>query len=132
MSTLHLIEGPVGAGKSTYAAQLGLATGAAHLNLDETKGNAVILELGLVQKAAREAFYIRVDGSDFELKVYWLDTPQEPRWQRVLARNAQSESDPTSTLKMQVSEEVFKMANAAWQEPDSQECADRQITIVNQ
>ena len=170
MSTLHLIEGPVGAGKSTYAAQLGIATGAAHLNLDEWmvtlfrpdrpesdflawyserkercieqiwlvalellyKGNAVILELGLVQKAAREAFYSRVDGSDFELKVYWLDTPQDTRWQRVQARNAQSESDPTSTLKMQVSEEVFKMADAAWQEPDSQECADRQITIINQ
>lgn len=35
MATLFLIEGPVGAGKSTYAAKLSLERRAVHLNLDE-------------------------------------------------------------------------------------------------
>ena len=35
MATLHLIEGPVGAGKSTYAAKLALELSAPHLDLDE-------------------------------------------------------------------------------------------------
>ena len=34
MATIHLIEGPVGAGKSTYAAQLAARTGGMHLSLD--------------------------------------------------------------------------------------------------
>lgn len=35
MPTIHLIEGPVGAGKSTYAGKLALSQQAPHLNLDE-------------------------------------------------------------------------------------------------
>ncbi len=35
MAEIHLVEGPVGAGKSTFAAKLSLSLGAPHLNLDE-------------------------------------------------------------------------------------------------
>ena len=35
MARIHLIEGPVGAGKSTYAADLGRAQSAPHLDLDD-------------------------------------------------------------------------------------------------
>ncbi len=35
MTTLHLIEGPVGSGKSTFAAELSLKTGAPRLILDD-------------------------------------------------------------------------------------------------
>lgn len=35
MPTIHLIEGPVGAGKSTFAAQLSVTHSAPRLNLDE-------------------------------------------------------------------------------------------------
>ena len=35
VATIHLIEGPVGAGKSTFAARLSVAHEAPHLNLDE-------------------------------------------------------------------------------------------------
>jgi predicted kinase len=35
MASIHLIEGPVGAGKSTFAGRLALTHNAVHLNLDE-------------------------------------------------------------------------------------------------
>lgn len=35
MATVHLVEGPVGAGKSTFARELSLSLGAPHLDLDE-------------------------------------------------------------------------------------------------
>lgn len=35
MQTIHLVEGPVGAGKSTYSAGLARRTGAVHIALDE-------------------------------------------------------------------------------------------------
>ena len=169
MATIHLIEGPVGAGKSTYAGQLGLRLKCAHLNLDEWmvtlfspdrpkdnfmpwyeeckarcieqiwlvalellhQNNDVILELGLVQKPAREAFYSRVAGTDFDLQVHWLDTPEHVRWERVQQRNQQSAADARSTLKMQVSEEIFKLANSAWQAPDDAECEQYNISVVS-
>jgi tRNA A37 N6-isopentenylltransferase MiaA len=34
MATIHLVEGPVGAGKSTHAAHLSLSLAAPVLNLD--------------------------------------------------------------------------------------------------
>ena len=88
MSTLHLIEGPVGAGKSTYAAQLGIATGAAHLNLDE--------------------------------------------WMVTLFRPDRPESDFLAWYGERKERCIEQIWLVAGQEPDSQECADRQITIINQ
>lgn len=35
MASIHLIEGPVGAGKSTFAGRLAMSRNAVHLNLDE-------------------------------------------------------------------------------------------------
>ncbi len=165
MSIIHLIEGPVGAGKSTYAGKLSLQQQAPHLNLDEwmvtlfspdrpedgfmewygrckqrcieqiwdvscellNSCDAVILELGLVQLADREDFYRRVDGTDCELRVHLVDTPLEVRRQRVRDRNAQK----SGTFKMEVSDEVFEMANSFWQEPTEEECVARSIRIVN-
>ena len=164
MAAIHLIEGPVGAGKSTFAAELSLAHGAPHLNLDEwmvtlfspdrpgdgfmewyadrkdrciqqiwavtcellNSGNSAVLELGLVQRAAREAFYQRVDATDYDLHVYLLDTSLDVRRQRVLDRNRKK----TSTYRMEVSEEMFDLANSFWQEPTEAECRERAIEIV--
>lgn len=165
MTRIHLVEGPVGVGKSTYAAQLSLRHSAPVLNLDEWMvvlfrpdrpeagfpdwyterkarcieqiwkvacevlacGSEVVLELGLVQRSDREAFYHRVDGTDHPLFVYVLEAPEDLRRQRVRRRNEAQ----TGTYRMTVSDEVFAMANAAWQAPGEEECRARGIRIVD-
>lgn len=87
----------------------------------------VVLELGLVQLSDREEFYRRVDGTDYELKVYWIDASETVRRQRVRDRNSQQ----GSTFKMEVPDAIFELANGAWQAPDETECEARQIEIVS-
>jgi len=89
-------------------------------------GNDAILELGLVQAAAREEFYSRVDGTDYSLRTYLIDTPLEVRRQRVRNRN----TEKGSTYKMEVSDEIFNVANGFWQEPDSRERNERNIEVI--
>ncbi len=165
MPTIHLIEGPVGAGKSTYAGRLSLERQALHLNLDawmvtlfapdrpdtdfmawyaECKQRCieqiwavacglleldrdVILELGLVQRVDREAFYQRVDGTDFNLDITVLNIPVELRRQRVRERNASARG----TYQMQVSDEVFELANGFWESPDDAEIGARGIKVLS-
>ena len=165
MAEIHLIEGPVGAGKSTYAGRLALQRQAVHLNLDEwmvtlfrpdrpetdfmawyaerkdrcidqiwlvaceilESGADVILELGLVQHAARQAFYHRAAGSEHKLSVTVVDAPFEVRRNRVLERN----ESQGSTYRMTVSEEIFNLANSAWEAPTNQECRDMDITLID-
>lgn len=164
MATLHLVEGPVGAGKSTFAQKLSLSLGAPHLDLDEwmvtlfspdrpsagfmewysdrknrcllqmwnvtcdllDSGTSTILELGLVRLADREDFYRRVDATDYDLHMYLLNTPLEQRRQRVRERNGQK----TGSYKMEVSEEIFDLANSFWEEPTEAECRERNMAIV--
>ena len=165
IAKLHLIEGPVGAGKSTYAGRLALELGAAHMDLDDwmvrlfspdrpeqdfmvwyqeckrrcleqiwavsldliEKHHSVVLELGLVQRVDREAFYARVDGAGLDMMVYLLDAPEDVRWQRVQRRN----KEQGATFKMAVSQEIFQIANRAWQPPDDSEIQARGILEVN-
>lgn len=164
VSTIHLIEGPVGAGKSTFAGKLSLTHSAPHLDLDQwmvtlfspdrpedgfmewyaeckarcitqiwavaceilDAGSPVVLELGLVSRADREAFYHRVRGTDHPLKVYVLDAPLEVRRARVRDRNQQQ----SSTYKMPVSDEVFDLANGFWEAPTKAEQRDLNLEIV--
>ena len=164
MAKIHLIEGPVGAGKSTFAMRLGCELAAPRLDLDEWmvvlfrpdrpddgliewylerkrrcieqiwnvaseivgSGTDAVLELGLVTRADRAAFYQRVDASDYELAVYVLETPEETRRQRVRERNGRQ----GETFKMEVSDAIFELANRAWEAPDEAECRDRRIRTV--
>lgn len=165
MATLHLIEGPVGAGKSTFAQRLGFDLSAPRLDLDEwmvalfrpdrpevdfmrwylerkdrcltqiwnvaweiiESGCDCVLELGLISRADRAAFYERVDAADFKLDVYVVDAPEETRRQRVRERNQRQ----SGTFKMAVSDEIFDIANRAWEAPDEAECDERGIRIVH-
>ena len=165
MSSVYLIEGPVGAGKSTFASTLAFEKKAARFNLDEWMvtlfrpdrpeegflewyqdckqrcieqmwmqcteltgvGIPVVLELGLVQAADREAFYARADAADQTLEVYVLDVPVAVRQERVRARNVQQ----TGTYRMEVTDEVFELANRMWQPPDEVEIREREIQFVN-
>ncbi len=165
IATIHLVEGPVGAGKSTFAARLAVSHGAPHLNLDEwmvtlfspdrpaegfmewyaqrkarcleqiwkltcellDNGNDAILELGLVRLADREAFYQRVDGTDYPLRVYLLEAPLELRRQWVRDRNRER----TDTYRMNVSDEIFELANRFWEEPATAEIRERNMEVVS-
>ena len=164
MPTIHLVEGPVGAGKSTHAAGLSRQFNAPRLILDEwmvvlfrpdrpqhefmtwyenrkhrcieqiwrvagdilDTGSDVVLELGLVQQVLREDFYQRVDATGFDLQVWVVDAPREVRRERVRARNREQ----GATYQMEVSDEIFDLADAAWQPPDDREETDRIIHHV--
>jgi predicted kinase len=165
MARIHLVEGPVGAGKSTFATRLGYELAAPRLDLDEWmvvlfrpdrpatgfmdwyserkqrcieqlwnvvceivgSGTDAVLELGLVGRLDRTAFYERVDASDLQLTVYVIETPEEVRRQRVRERNLQR----GPTFKMAVPDEIFELANRAWEAPDEQESRERQIRFVD-
>lgn len=165
MAIMHLIEGPVGAGKSTFAARLGFDLAAPRLDLDEwmvtlfrpdrpetdflhwyldrkerclaqiwsvaaeiiESGSDCVLELGLVGRGDRAAFYERADAADCKLAVYVIDAPEETRRRRVRERNRRQEG----TFKMAVSDEIFDIANRAWEAPDQAECDERRIRIVH-
>lgn len=90
-------------------------------------GTSVVLELGLVQQVNRDDFYRRVDGTEYEMQVYLVDTPLELRRQRVTERNAQR----NDTFKMEVSEEMFELANSFWEEPTEDELSERNIEVVS-
>lgn len=166
MAAVHLIEGPVGAGKSTRAGRLAEELGVPWLDLDDwmvtlfspdrppegfmqwyadrkarcieqiwqvterllAADIGVVLELGLVQRADRSAFYQRVDQVGCELVVHVLDVPRDVRRERVRQRNfAQG-----STFKMVVSDEIFELADAAWEAPDEIECGMRRIRTLRE
>jgi predicted kinase len=166
MATIHLIEGPVGAGKSTFALRLCHDLAAPRLDLDEwmvtlfrpdrpesdfmqwylerkdrclaqiwgvaaeiiESGSDCVLELGLVGRGDRAAFYQRVDTADYKLAVYVMDVPEEIRRQRVRDRNRQQ----SGSFKMTVPDEIFEIANRAWEPPDEAECEARQIRIMKE
>lgn len=165
MTCLYLIEGPVGAGKSTFAQHLSREIAAPHLNLDAwmarlfrpdrpdtdvmtwyvarkarcieqiwevatamlDTGHPVVLELGLIQRDSRYAFYERVARSGHALQVCLLDAPISVRHDRVRCRNLEQ----GSTYAMDVSDEVFELASALWEAPDAAERAAQKIVFVD-
>ena len=164
MPQIHLIEGPVGAGKSTFARQLSQQHRAPHLNLDEwmanlfqadrpvvgriewyierkdrciqqiwqvacailAAGSDVILELGLIQRHARQAFYKRLDEAEHKLTLYVLDAPKEVRRARVQARDFEK----GTTYSMDVPDDIFEIASNMWEAPDDIECSEREVEFL--
>lgn len=167
MAHLHLIIGPVGAGKSTFALALSREHRAVRLTLDEwmaelygaderpavgrlewyverterclaqmwklavrmvDAGTSVVLEIGLIERRARRAFYERVDGAGLGLTVHVVDAPREVRRARVMQRNAEK----GETFSMVVPPEFFELASDRWEPPDEAERAERDVRFLPQ
>jgi predicted kinase len=162
---LHLILGPVGAGKSTFARTLAHQHRAVRLILDDWMaqlygaderprtgriewylerrdrcleqiwklaaalcevGTRVVLEIGLIRRQEREAFYRRVEDAGLALSVYVLDAPREVRRERVMRRN----EERGETFAQVVPPEFFELASDMWEPPDDDEARDRSIRFV--
>jgi predicted kinase len=75
-------------------------------------GIDVFLELGLVQRVEREAYYERARTEDLALAVHVLDAPRAIRRERVMNRNR----SPGAHTQM-VPLEFFERASDAWEPP---------------
>ncbi len=156
---VHLVVGPVGAGKSTFALQLAGASRGVRLTLDEwmtelfrpdrpntgvvawyveragrcvdriwhvteavlDAGVDVVLEIGLLQRRQRAAFYRRV--ADRPLTIYVVDAARDVRRERVEQRNRLR----GPTFSMVVPPDVFELASDLWEAPEGDECQGRDV-----
>lgn len=154
----------MGAGKSTFAAQLSAKHAAPHFALDDWMatlfapdrpdgdimpwyaerkercidqiwkiacglidiGADAILELGLIQRTARQHLYARLDAADMAHTVYVLDAPKDVRHARVRQRN----EERGATFSMVVPDAIYELASGLWEPPDDAECAARNIQFI--
>lgn len=96
------------------------------LTLDVLRsGTDVVLELGLVTAAEREAFYDRARSEDLRLVVCLVDAPRDVRRERVMKRN-----QSPGAFSQIVPPEFFELASDAWQPPSESERAMWSIVEV--
>ena len=91
-------------------------------------GTDVVLEIGLIQRAARQVFYDRVDSMGYDMAVYVLEASRELRRERVLRRNQQK----GDTFSMEVPLEIFELASDLWQPPKANEGKQRELRFVDE
>lgn len=153
--SVHLVIGPTGVGKSTYAKKLAQQEQLVRFSIDEwmvtlfgkdrpvdadylwykdridratekiwnlstqilALGMGSVLEIGLTQKADREAFYQRVISSHGHLTLHVLEAPVEVRWDRVTHRN----NGQGETFSMEVTRGMFDFVEGMWEPPEEAE-----------
>jgi predicted kinase len=86
-------------------------------------GTNVVMEIGLIRRSAREAFYRRVDDAGAELTVHVVDAPREVRRERVMRRNVEQ----GATFSMVVPADFFELASDLWEAPDEGEREGREV-----
>ena len=86
-------------------------------------GASVVLEVGLIRRGEREAFYERVDAAGFVLTVFLIDAPREVRRARVMRRNVEQ----GETFAHVVPLEFFELASDLWEPPGERERDERGI-----
>jgi predicted kinase len=165
MAHIYFIEGPVGAGKSTYAQSLAIKGAFTHIALDEwfvrlfspdrpqenviawymerkdrllelilqharailASGQDVALELGLIQRAQRQAVLRQIQEEGICFSVHILDAPLDIRRQRVKKRNVEQ----GATFSMIVPDHIFEIASTMWEAPDEFELEEYEFVFPN-
>ena len=142
---VHLICGPTGAGKTTYARRVAEAAGAVRFSIDEwmsalfwmdahdpfppaliwrtaaevcRRGVPCVLEIGLTTAAARARYAGLALQAGFEVKLHLVDAPVDERWERVETRNRSPEADQ---LPFEVTREMFDFVETMWERPTAAE-----------
>lgn len=87
----------------------------------------VVLEIGLIQRREREAFYTRVDKQAIDLTLYVLDAPRDVRRLRVQQRNTRR----GATFSMEVPPHIFELASDLWEPPMGVECSGRDVRFID-
>jgi predicted kinase len=90
-------------------------------------GTDVILEIGLLRRAEREAFYRRIEAAGHDMSLYVLDAPREVRRERVEARNR----DRGATFTMIVPPAIFELASDLWEPLERDELEGRDVLLVS-
>lgn len=86
----------------------------------------VVLEIGLIQRPARQRLYRRVDAAGYAMTLYVLDAPRDVRWERVERRN----QERGETFSMVVPAHIFELASDMWEPLDDEECAGRDVRRI--
>ncbi len=86
-------------------------------------GGSVVLEIGLIRRDEREAFYRWVEDHGYPLAVHWIDAPRDVRRERVMQRNRER----GETFAQDVPLPFFELASDMWQAPDDEEIRRRSI-----
>lgn len=165
MAHVHLVIGPVGAGKSSYVRELCREHCAVPLILDDWMARLfgdderppegviewyierrdrciaqiwavaksilgvdenVVLEIGLIQRSDRAAFYERLDAEGCGLTIHALDATRELRRERVRRRNLER----GETFAMEVPPHIFELASDMWQPLEADECSGRDVRFL--
>jgi predicted kinase len=90
------------------------------------RGDDVVLEIGLLQRAERERFYERVTEAGLPLTIYVIDAARDVRRARVQERNRSQ----GATFSMVVPAEIFELASDLWQAPEADECEARDVRFL--
>lgn len=80
-------------------------------------GTPSVLEIGMTQRAARAAFYRRVEQAGLRLALHVAEAPANVRWQRVEARNQSRDG----TFSLEVTREMFDFVEQMWEPPNDDE-----------
>jgi predicted kinase len=89
-------------------------------------GKDVVLEIGLLRRHEREAFYRRIEDAELDLVIHVLDAARDVRRERVMHRNRVA----GPTFSMVVPLEVFEYASDLWEPPSDEECSGREVSLI--
>jgi predicted kinase len=87
---------------------------------------SVVLEIGLLTRREREAFYDRVDAAAASLTVHVVDAARDVRRRRVQERNLVR----GPTFSMAVPPAIFELASDLWEPPEAAECDGRDVRFI--